>query len=167
MCTAMAQKTYNPTGPRIKVVMANGKSFVIQTDQKGSPKTTAHIVALVKKKFYDGQRIHRVVPNFVIQWGSPESRTKDLASEAVGNGGSGKDIPFEESKAEFVKGVVGIASTGMKVGGDSQLFVMIGDAPRLNGNYAVLGKVVSGLEVCESIKVGDKIKSITVITGKK
>lgn len=159
--------TYQPTGPRIVVTLENRRTFTIATDPKSSPKTVAHILGLVRKRFYDGQRFHRVVPDFVIQWGAPASRDQDLTSEAVGSGGSGKkDLPFEESKVSFRKGVVGVASEGKKKGGDSQLFVMIGDAPRLDGNYAVVGKVIQGQDVCDRVKVGDRILTMRVVESR-
>jgi len=154
---------YNPTGPKLQFTMSNGKSFVIATDPKGSPKTTAQIVDLVKKKFYDSQRIHRV-EDWVVQWGDPASK-KGVDQPGVGSGGSGKDLPFEDNPATFAAGVVGIASTGSKVGGDSQLFVVLRDSSFLDHNYAILGKVVSGMDVVKAFKRGDTIKKATVLGG--
>lgn len=149
-----------PGQPMITVTMANKKQFVIAVDAQGSPKTTAHIAALIKKKFYDGILFHRVEP-WVVQWGDPESK-KGINTPGLGNGGSGKQMPFEGSKTSFVRGVVGIASTGQKVGGDSQIFILTKDATHLNGSYAVLGKVVSGMDVVDKLKVGDKIATMTI-----
>lgn len=151
-------------GPRIEVRVENKGRFVISTDSKGSPKTVKHIVDLVKKKFYDGQTFHRV-ENWVVQWGDPGSRTPD--NPEVGDGGSGKDIPFEESKVEFVRGTVGVASTGLKVGGDSQLFILTQDAARLNGNYAVVGRVTAGMEVVDVLERNDRILSISLLATTK
>lgn len=145
-------------GPTITLTLGNKKTIVIAVDAKGSPKTAAHILALVGKKFYDGQVFHRVEP-WVVQWGDPESK-KGINTPGLGNGGSGKNMPFETSKISFMKGVVGIASTGSKVGGDSQLFILTQDTPRLDGSYAVLGKVVSGMDEVMKIKRGDKIVSM-------
>lgn len=151
------------SGPKIAVTMENGKSFVIQTDAKNSPKTVAHIVALANRKFYDGQCVHRV-ESWVTQWGAPASRTKDLKSEEVTGGGSGKDIPFEMHPDDFLRGTVGIASTGLQVGGDSQIFVLKRDTLRLYHSYAILGRVAKGMETVDAIKKGDRIKSIRVIS---
>lgn len=152
---------FKPIGPRLIVTMSNGKSFTITTNKKESPITVGHIVNLVNAGFYNRQRIHRV-ENWVTQWGAPASRTKDLASEAVLGGGSGQNIKFEKSKWDFHRGVVGIASTGLQVGGDSQIFILKGDAFRLYSSYAVLGKVTSGMSVVDGIKKGDRIRSIRV-----
>jgi cyclophilin family peptidyl-prolyl cis-trans isomerase len=155
--------TYNPSGPKIEVTMAKGGSFVIATDKVSSPITVAHILGLVKNGFYDGQRVHRV-EHWVTQWGAPASRDKPLGSDEVGDGGSGKDIMFEESPVYYTRGVVGIAARGKKKGGDSQLFILKKDAPRLIGNYAVVGLVVKGMDVVDRIQYGDRITSIKVVS---
>lgn len=155
------QVAYRPTGPKIDVTMASGKMFVITTDPKTSPKTVAHILKLVSKKFYDGQRVHRV-ENWVTQWGSPASRNKPLDSDAVGDGGSGIRLPFEMSDIDFKEGVVGIASDGLQNGGDSQLFVLKSDRLYLYHSYAVVGLVTKGLDVVKGIKRGDRIKSMKI-----
>lgn len=155
VASVVLQSAYNPSGPVIVVKFENGKQFEITADIVGSPKTTEHICDLTKRHFYDGIRFHRV-ENWVVQWGDPLTK-KGLDLPGVGDGGSGKDIEFETSKAIYVRGMVGIASEGLKLGGDSQLFVLKSDALRLNGNYAVLGKVTKGMEVVDSIQKGDRV----------
>ncbi|MEQ1932449.1 MAG: peptidylprolyl isomerase [Fimbriimonadaceae bacterium] len=152
---------FQPTGPKLVVTMQNGKSFTITTDKAGSPKTVAHIARLVKQGFYNQQRIHRVEP-WVTQWGAPASKTKPMTDESVLGGGSGKDMPFEMSKWDYYRGVVGIASEGLQRGGDSQIFVLKRDAFRLWSSYAVLGKVTKGMAVVDRIKKGDRIGSIRI-----
>lgn len=150
------QAAYAPTGPIIEVVIGNRGRFEITTDPKTSPKTVAHIKGLVEKKFYDRQRIHRV-EGWVTQWGAPASKTKKLTDSEVLGGGSGKQIPFEKADVDFTRGVVGIASTGLQVGGDSQIFILKQDTLRLYSSYAVLGKVTKGMDVVDAIKKGDRI----------
>jgi cyclophilin family peptidyl-prolyl cis-trans isomerase len=164
---------YRPNGPKIRFTMASGRSFVITTDPKSSPKTVAHILALVRRGFYDGQRVHRV-EFWVTQWGAPASRNEPLdvkdantgkmvLNERVGDGGSGKDISvFEMSEVDFYRGVVGIASNGLQLPGDSQLFVLKRDAQRLYHSYAAVGKVTQGMEVVDAIKRGDRIRRARV-----
>ena len=167
-------QSYHPTGPVIVTTMENGGQFDITTDPATSPKTVAHILALVRSHFYDGQRIHRVEP-WVTQWGAPQSKGnkpmmvkgkdgKMTLSDAVGDGGSGKDIEkFEMAPGvDFVRGIVGIASEGLQLPGDSQLFILKSDAMRLYRSYAVVGKVTRGMEVVDKIKLGDRIKSMKV-----
>lgn len=167
-------KPYNPHGPIIRVTMQNGGAFDITTDPVRSPKTVAHILTLVNSKFYDHQRIHRVEP-WVTQWGAPASRNLPMlvkgkdgkmeVNEKVGDGGSGRDIPVFEgaTDVDYLRGVVGIASTGLQVAGDSQLFVLKKDATRLWNSYAVVGKVTRGMNVVDAIKFGDRIKSMREI----
>lgn len=153
---------YRPVGPKIQVTMANGRSFVIETDPKGSPKTVAHILGLVRRGFYDGQRVHRV-EYWVTQWGDPVSK-KGMNAKGIGEGGSGRDIPFEERPdVDFTRGVVGIASAGLQRGGDSQLFILKSDRLYLYRSYAVVGRVVKGMNVVDGIRKGDRIRSIRVV----
>lgn len=174
---AVALQTPTFDGPRIQFTMANGKSFVIATDPANSPKTVAHILALVKKHFYDRQRVHRV-EYWVTQWGAPASRNqpmdvkdpktgKMVLNDAVGDGGSGKDISvFEPSPWDYTRGMVGIASNGLQMPGDSQLFVLKKDTLRLYRSYAVVGKVIEGMSVVDAIKRGDRIRR-AVVLGRK
>jgi len=166
-------KPYNPTGPVIVTTMENGKSFEITTDPANSPKTVAHILGLVRSHFYDRQRIHRV-EFWVTQWGAPASKNKPMmvkgkdgkmqVNDAVGDGGSGHDIPaFEMAKdVDYLRGVVGIASEGLQLPGDSQLFILKKDATRLYISYAVVGKVTKGMDVVDAIKFGDRIRTMRV-----
>lgn len=169
---------YSPNGPVIQVQMEKGGSFEITTDPVNSPLTVKHILGLVKNHFYDRQRIHRV-EFWVTQWGAPASKTGPMmvkgkngkmeVSERVGDGGSGKNIAkFEAAKnVDYVRGMVGIASEGLQLPGDSQLFVLKKDAMRLYMSYAVVGKVTKGMDVVDGIKFGDRIRTMRVVGSKK
>ena len=76
----------NQAAPVIVVETSKG-AFAFETYPDEAPKTVAHIVDLVKRGFYDGQRVHRAVPGFVVQWGDPQSR--DLSKEALWGRGPG------------------------------------------------------------------------------
>lgn len=156
---ASGTATYEPTGPRLRVTLENGRSFVIATDPQASPRTVEHILDLTRRRFYDRQRIHRS-ESWVVQWGSPASRDQDLTSDAVLSGGSGRTLPFEQSDVDFKRGVVGIASVGLQMGGDSQLFILRQDTERLWRSYAVVGKVVEGMNVVDGMRVGDRIATV-------
>ncbi|HWA84195.1 MAG TPA: peptidylprolyl isomerase [Fimbriimonadaceae bacterium] len=153
---------YSPSGPRIEVKMKKGGSFVITTDPKASPKTVAHILGLVGRKFYDNQRVHRV-EYWVTQWGDPQSKTKPMNDPKMGDGDTGYRLPFEMSDIDFTRGVVGIASDGLQNGGDCQLFVIKQDRIYLYQSYAVVGKVTSGMETVDRIDKGDRIVSMRVL----
>jgi len=153
---------YNPSGPKIEVELARHRSFVITTDPRTSPQTVKGILALVKSGFYDGQKFHRVL-GWVVQWGDPQSKTLPIGDSRLGSKGSGRPLPFEGSGISFARGVVGIASTGTHVGGDSQIFVLTRSATNLTGSYAVLGEVTSGMAVVDKIVKGDKIVKVRVL----
>lgn len=170
-------KPYNPSGPQIRFTMEGGKSFILTTDPAHSPKTVEHILKLVSTGFYNRQRIHRV-ESWVTQWGAPASKTEPLdvpdkdgkmtLNEKVGDGGSGITLPFEGSTdVDYVRGVAGIASEGLQLGGDSQIFILKKDATRLWNSYAVVGKVTDGMDVVDSIKRGDRIVKAEVLGAKK
>ena len=150
------------TGPTITVTFSNKKSFVIQTETSSSPKTVARISELVKQKYYDGILFHRV-EDWVVQWGDPISK-KGLNQPGIGEGGSGWRLPFEERPdVDFSRGVVGVASDGLQNGGDSQLFILKTDRFYLYRSYAVVGKVVQGMNVVGTIEKGDRIRAMTVL----
>jgi len=128
----------------------NEGTFSFDLDVKDSPNTTASFAALVKKGFFDGLTFHRIVPGFVIQGGDPSGD---------GTGGPGYttvDVP--PSDAKYTKGVVAMAKGGAEPPGTSgsQFFVVTGDDVGLPPDYALLGKVTSGIAVVEKIgKLGD------------
>lgn len=163
---APTPEAYRPTGPRIVVTLESGRSFTITTDPQASPKTVAYVLQLCKERFYDRQRIHRSEP-WVVQWGAPASKDKPLDSDAVRSGGSGKQLPFEESAVDYKRGVVGIASTGLQVGGDSQIFILRKDAERLWRSYAVVGLVTEGMDVVDRMPVGTRIRTMRVALPKR
>jgi cyclophilin family peptidyl-prolyl cis-trans isomerase len=151
--------------PVIVVETAKG-TFEIETYPNEAPKTVAHIVALVKRGFYDGQRVHRALPGFLVQWGDP--RSTDVAKEGDwGRGveaGSGKPIGAAEMtrKRLNIKGAVGMAHMGNPALADSQIYITLADRPDLNARYAVFGRVVAGDDVPARLERGDVVKKMNV-----
>jgi peptidyl-prolyl cis-trans isomerase B (cyclophilin B) len=137
-------KTYTVT------LETNQGTFAFDLDVKSSPNTTASFAALVKKGFFDGLPFHRIVPGFVIQGGDPNGD---------GTGGPGYttvDKPPADTK--YTKGVVAMAKTQAEPPGTagSQFFVVTGADIGLTPDYALLGKVSSGMDVVDKIgKLGD------------
>jgi len=113
-----------------------------------APKHVERIVTLTDKGFYDGIVFHRVIDGFMAQTGDPTG---------TGMGGSDlPDLPAEFSSEPFVRGVVGAARTQDPNSANSQFFIMFADAPHLNGQYTVFGKVVAGMEFVDNIKKGSQ-----------
>jgi cyclophilin family peptidyl-prolyl cis-trans isomerase len=152
-------------GPVIVFETVKG-TFEVETYPTEAPKTVEHILALVKRNFYNGQRVHRVVPGFVIQFGDPQ--TRDMTKkEQWGRGfaaGSGKPIGVAEfsKKRTHVLGAVAMAHAGDAKAADSQMYVTLAPTHRLDGSYTVFGQVISGMDVVQKIAVGDVIRRATV-----
>lgn len=149
-------------GPVVVVETEKG-TFEFETYPNEAPKTVAHILGLINKRFYNGQRVHRVVPGFVIQMGDPQ--TRDMTKQASwGNGGSGTTVGVAEiSKTRtHVRGAVAMAHAGDAAKADSQFYVTLADQHRLNADYTVFGKVISGMDVVSKIAVTDRIVRVTV-----
>jgi cyclophilin family peptidyl-prolyl cis-trans isomerase len=148
------------SGPVIVVETSKG-TFAFETYPTEAPKTVAHIVDLVKRGFYDGQRIHRAVPGFVVQWGDPRSR--DLSQQALwGRGpdassGAPIGVPEITKKRTHTAGAVAVAHPGLPAQADSQIYVTLANRPDLDGKYTVFGHVVEGEEVPARLERGDTI----------
>jgi cyclophilin family peptidyl-prolyl cis-trans isomerase len=122
-------------------VRTNLGSFAFGLDVKDSLCTTSSFASLVRKKFFDGTRFHRIVPGFVIQGGDPTG---------TGEGGPGYtvvDVPPRD--ARYTRGVVAMAKTSAEPPGTSgsQFFIVTGADAGLTPDYALLGKVTKGLAV--------------------
>lgn len=140
-----------------------GKIVTIETDkgtikfelyEDKAPITTKNFIELAQSGFYDGLTFHRVEPGFVVQGGDPKGD---------GTGGSEKTIPLEiHQELKHVKGAVAMARTNDPNSATSQFYITLSDVHQLDGNYAVFGKVTEGMEVAESIRVGDKMNKVTI-----
>jgi cyclophilin family peptidyl-prolyl cis-trans isomerase len=135
----------DPAKTHTVTTRTNLGTFAFTLDVKDSPCTTASFASLVRKKFFDGTIFHRIVPGFVIQGGDPTG---------TGQGGPGYtvvDIP--PSDARYTKGVVAMAKTQAEPAGTSgsQFFVVTAADAGLPPDYALLGKVTSGLPVVARI----------------
>jgi peptidyl-prolyl cis-trans isomerase B (cyclophilin B) len=141
-------------------------NFSFETYPRDAPLTVAQIVSLAKSGFYDGQRVHRAVPGFVVQVGDPQ--TRDVNARPVWGRGpaaaSGKPIGAAEiSKRRLhVKGAVAMAHMGDPAKADSQWYVTLANRPDLDGQYAVFGQVITGEDVPDALQVGDVISRVYV-----
>ena len=148
------------------VVETTKGAFAFETYPNEAPKTIAHVVQLVRQGFYDGQRFHRALAGFVIQWGDPRSR--DMGKEADWGRGdaasSGAPVGISEitKKRTHMKGAVAMAHPGDPSKADSQIYVTLTDRPDLDGRYTVFGHVIAGAEVPSRIQRGDLITRMYV-----
>jgi peptidyl-prolyl cis-trans isomerase B (cyclophilin B) len=150
--------------PTAIITLDKGGEIVLEFWPQDAPKHVENFVKLAGEKFYDGQRVHRVEPNFVVQFGDPQSKTLPMTDPKMGTGGPGYTIKAEFNKRPFERGVLGMARTSDPDSAGSQVYIMLGAAPFLNGKYTAFGRIASGMGVVEQIKVGDRIKSIRIVT---
>jgi peptidyl-prolyl cis-trans isomerase B (cyclophilin B) len=146
------------------IVMETSKGTIeFETYPQDAPKTVERLLALVKRNFYNGLRFHRVVPGFVIQIGDPA--TRDMTKrDRWGQGGSGTAIGVAEfsKKRTHVKGAVAMAHAGDATQADSQFYITLAPAARLDGKFTVFGQVISGGDVAAKIVEADVLKKMYV-----
>ena len=150
-----------------KIIMDNNEEMEFELYPEVAPITVENFVTLVNKGFYNGLTFHRAIPNFVIQGGCP-----------LGNGTGG---PGHHIKGEFksngvdnpIKHEVGVLSMARSMHPDSagsQFFIMVGDAPHLDGQYAAFGKITSNIECAlkiAKVKTGRYDKPLSPIIMKE
>jgi len=150
-------------GPLITVETVKG-SFTFETYPNEAPKSVEHIIALVKRRFYDGMRVHRQIPGFIAQFGDPNSR--DMSKKDLwGTGSSFNPVGVGEvnPKRTHVTGAVAMAYPGRDPRqADSQLYVMLAPRHSLDGDYTVIGQVIAGMDVVRKLVVPDVIRRVTV-----
>ncbi len=137
---------------RVTIDTPKGR-IVMDLDPQLAPNTVNNFVALARQGYYDGLTFHRVVPDFVIQGGCPQG---------PGTGGPGYQFSDEPVKGDYTLGAVAMANAGPNTNG-SQFFITIDDCQKkLSKDYNLFGHVVDGIDVAQSIGVGDVLNSVSV-----
>ena len=133
----------------VAVLSTSFGDIVIDFKEDVAPKTVDNFKKLANSGFYDGTIFHRIIPSFVIQGGDPN--TKSGPRDIWGTGDQGYKIPPEFSNLKHKKYIISMArGTDINSAG-SQFFIMLGDAPWLDGQYTIFGEVISGKEVVDRI----------------
>jgi peptidyl-prolyl cis-trans isomerase B (cyclophilin B) len=114
-----------------------------------APGMVRNFIELSKKGFYDGTKFHRVIKNFMIQGGDPNSRDDDK-KDTWGHGGSGTNLKDEFSDVKHVRGVISMASSGPNTA-SSQFFIVHKDAQHLDSHYSAFGALEAGADVLDKI----------------
>ena len=144
-------------GPNLVIEIAgaaNGQ-IVIDLAADAAPLHVAQIVALAKSGAYDNVVFHRVIDGFMAQTGDVQYGKKGGDTSMAGMGGSDMpNIPAEFSAVPFERGIVGMARANDPDSANSQFFIMFAPGDFLNGQYTVVGKVISGMDVVDQIKKG-------------
>ncbi|MBW5446032.1 peptidylprolyl isomerase [Cohnella sp. CFH 77786] len=145
---------HSDTNPVVTIEMDNGHMIKLELYPKVAPNTVNNFISLIKKGFYDGTIFHRVMPGFMIQGGDPQGN---------GTGGPGYEIKGEFTNNGFrndlkhTRGVLSMARKSQPLdSAGSQFFIMVADAPSLDGDYAAFGSVIEGMDTVDEI-VNQKI----------
>ncbi len=134
--------------PIVTIEMENGGVMKAELYPEIAPNTVNNFISLIQKGFYDGVIFHRVIPGFMIQGGDPQG---------TGVGGPGYEIKGEftgngfRNDLKHSRGVLSMARTMIPDSAGSQFFIMVADAPHLDGQYASFGKGIEGMEVADQI----------------
>jgi cyclophilin family peptidyl-prolyl cis-trans isomerase len=132
--------------------MSAGGAFEVTLFVEDAPATISRFAQLARRGYYSGLTFHRVVPNFVIQGGSPG------ANEYAGDGPFMRD---ELGLRSHTRGTVGLSTRGRDTG-DAQFFVNLLDNSRLDHDYTVFGEVTSGMDIVDGVLEGDVIERIEI-----
>lgn len=129
-----------------------------------APKTVANFVKLAKDGYYDGLKFHRVLPNFVIQGGCPNTREGKKGMPGTGGPGYQIDCEVNGENQFHDRGVLSMAHAGKNTGG-SQFFVCHSrdNTAHLDGVHTCFGKVSEGVDTVDGISEGDEIQSISIV----
>lgn len=149
-----------PDGPGPNLVLEIGGSVsgkvVIDLLPDVAPKHVERIVKLANEHAYDDVVFHRVIDGFMAQTGDVQFGKRGADTSMAGMGGSKyPDLPAEFSNRSFTRGMVGMARSANPDSANSQFFVMFAPAPHLDGQYTIVGHVVSGMEVIDRLKKGN------------
>jgi cyclophilin family peptidyl-prolyl cis-trans isomerase len=148
-------------GPQLVIETVKG-TIEVRLFAADAPKSVAQVLALVKRGFYRGLRVHRVTPALA-QFGDP--LTRDMSRKAAwGSGGSGNPIGVAEisKRHSHQRGTVALAHGGSPTMADSQLYIMKVASPGLDGKHTIVGQVTSGMAVVDKLAVPDIIKQISI-----
>jgi cyclophilin family peptidyl-prolyl cis-trans isomerase/HEAT repeat protein len=144
------EASYHPTRHAYVETQRGVLELVLRAED--APLTVYNFVTLARRGYFDGQRFHRVVPNFVVQAGDPRGD---------GNGGPGYAIRDELNRRTYDRGTLGMALSGPNTGG-SQFFITHSPQPHLDGGYTVFGQLRSGFDVLDRIVQGDRILRVRI-----
>jgi cyclophilin family peptidyl-prolyl cis-trans isomerase len=132
------------------IISSNLGDIKLEFYPEHAPKTVENFRELANRGFYDGLIFHRIVPNFVIQGGDPN--TRDLNNRTRwGTGGPGRNIKAEFNKNKHSRGTLSMARSQDPDSAGSQFFIVLKDSNFLDGQYTVFGRVISGMDIVDKI----------------
>jgi peptidylprolyl isomerase len=154
LCGPVFAQAADPENTLVMETAHGTVTIALRTDV--APSHAEQLKTLARQGFYNGVPFHRVIAGFMAQTGDP-----------TGTGTGGSDLPdlkAEFSNVHFGRGIVGMARAPDPDSANSQFFIMYGDVPALDGQYTVIGEVVSGMEAVDAIQQGDEANN-GMVTG--
>ena len=149
--------------PQAVITLERGGQITLELFPVDAPRHVDNFAKLVRQGFYDGQRFHRV-EDWVVQVGDPQSKTLPVDDDRVGSGGAGYTIKAEFNKRKHERGALGMARGDDPDSASSQFYITLKPSYFLDGQYTVFGRVTQGMEHVDKLKLGDRIKSIRIVT---
>jgi cyclophilin family peptidyl-prolyl cis-trans isomerase len=141
----------------VRVTMSGGRQFEVRLLMDLAPVSSARFAALVSRGYYDGLTFHRVIPNFLIQGGSPGANEFSGASRYMRD---------EVGRTSQTRGTLGTSTRGRDTG-DAQIYINLVDTPRLDHEYTIFGEVTSGMDVVDAILEGDVMQRVELLPRQK
>lgn len=147
----------------VGVINTEFGTIVISFYEKEAPKHVKSFKILAKDGYFDGVTFHRIIPGFMIQGGDPNTLNEDRSLHGSG-GHAGKfygigdendpntwNIPAEFNELSHTRGAVSMARTNVPNSAGSQFFICVKDVTRLDKQYSIFGRVISGMDVVDKI----------------
>ncbi len=144
------KKKMGDTKEEVAVIETSHGKIVIKFFPDIAPGHVENFKKLTKSGFYNGTIFHRIIPNFMIQGGDPNTKDKENTS-AYGMGGPGYEIDAEFNNKSHKRGIVSMARSQNPNSAGSQFFICVADSPFLDGQYTVFGEVIEGMDVADKI----------------
>lgn len=178
----------NLNSTNVRAVIKTDKGDIaLELFSKDAPKTVDNFVKLGRDNFYAGTTFHRVIADFMIQGGDPNSKDDDPSNDGQGGPGytfadeinpkklglseeeiksleaQGYHYNFDLNSHKMEPGVIAMANSGPDTNGSQFFIVTTKDQPHLNGRHTVFGHVTDGMDVVKKIKKGDKILGVEIL----
>ncbi len=148
-----AEQVIDPSKKYVATLDTSRGEIELALDAQKAPRSVNNFVFLARDGFYDGLAFHRVVDDFVIQGGDPEGS---------GRGGPGYTWEDEPVQGEYIAGSLAMANAGPNTNGSQFFISTVDNRTKLTKSYNLFGQVTRGMDVVESIRQGDVIRTVTV-----
>lgn len=144
------KKENNIVSSPVAIMKTNFGDIKIKLYDKDAPKTVENFIKLSESKFYDEVKFHRVIKNFMIQGGDPNSKDDDWSND--GTGGPGYSFNDEINQHKIIKGTLAMANSGPNTNG-SQFFIVTAEStPWLDGKHTAFGEITEGMDIVLKIE---------------